>query len=146
MVRALAINSTSFNACQSFAATTMRPMRGSTGKRASCLPSGVRWRPSSKAPNSCNNFTPSFTKRLSGASMKGNSSTGPNFKSCICRMTEARFVRKISASVNSGRPIKSASSYKRIQIPAETRPHRPLRWLALACEMASIGKRCTLER
>src|SRR5260370_16841414 len=33
-----------------------------------------------------------------------------------------------------------------MQIPSEVRPQRPLRWLADACEMASIGSRCTLVR
>ena len=50
----------------------------------------------------------------------------------ICRITAARLVRKISESVNSGRPLKSSSAYRRTQIPGSTRPQRPLRWLALA--------------
>ena len=132
MVSALAISNTSFNACHWLAATTIRPMRGSTGKRASCLPKGVSLPLLLRPPSSCNSLTPSFTKRLSGASMNGNSSTGPRVKSCICKMTDAKLVRKISASVNSGLAIKSASSYRRIQMPAERRPQRPLRWLALA--------------
>src|SRR5450755_4769131 len=33
-----------------------------------------------------------------------------------------------------------------MQIPSEVRPHRPFRWLADACEMGSIGSRCTLVR
>ena len=31
-----------------------------------------------------------------------------------------------------------------MQIPSAVRPQRPLRWLAEACEIGSIGSRCTL--
>ncbi len=78
--------------------------------------------------------------------MKGNFSMSPRPAAVICRMTEARFVRRISASVNSGRPRKSSSLYSRMQMPSDVRPQRPLRWLALACETGSIGSRCTLVR
>lgn len=64
----------------------------------------------------------------------------------IWRMTDARFVRRISASVNSGRARKSSSAYSRMQMPSASRPQRPLRWLALACEMGSMGRRWTLVR
>ena len=33
-----------------------------------------------------------------------------------------------------------------MQMPSEVRPQRPLRWLAEACEIGSIGSRCTLVR
>ena len=33
-----------------------------------------------------------------------------------------------------------------MQIPSATRPHRPARWFALACEIGSMGSRCTLVR
>jgi hypothetical protein len=55
-------------------------------------------------------------------------------------------VRRISASVNSGRALKSSSEYRRMQMPSATRPQRPARWLALAWLIASIGRRCTLVR
>jgi hypothetical protein len=61
-------------------------------------------------------------------------------------MTLARLVRRISGSVNAGRASKSSSEYNRMQMPSATRPQRPLRWLALACEIDSIGSRCTLSR
>ena len=61
-------------------------------------------------------------------------------------MTEARLVRRISGSVNSGRASKSSSLYSRMQMPSATRPQRPLRWLADACETGSIGSRCTFVR
>jgi hypothetical protein len=61
-------------------------------------------------------------------------------------MTLARFVRRISGSVYSGRPAKSSSAYSRMHTPSATRPHRPARWFALACEIGSIGSRCTRER
>jgi hypothetical protein len=61
-------------------------------------------------------------------------------------MTDARFVRRISGSVNSGRASKSSSEYRRMQVPGATRPQRPARWAAEACEIGSIGSRCTLVR
>ena len=64
----------------------------------------------------------------------------------ICRMTDARFVLRISGSVNSGRASKSSSEYSRMQVPGATRPQRPFLWFALACETGSIGNRCSLLR
>ena len=61
-------------------------------------------------------------------------------------MTAARLVRRISGSVNSGRAAKSSSAYSRMQMPSATRPHRPARWFALACEIGSMGSRCTFVR
>ena len=84
--------------------------------------------------------------RGSGGSTNGNLRTSPRRAAAICRMTLARFVRWISGSVNSGRLSKSSSEYSLMQMPSATRPQRPLRWLALACEIASIGRRCTLVR
>ena len=55
-------------------------------------------------------------------------------------------MRRISGSVNSGRPRKSSSLYRRMQTPGATRPQRPARWLAEACEIGSIGSRWTLVR
>ncbi len=78
--------------------------------------------------------------------MNGNLGTSPRPMAAICKMTEARLVRRISGSVNSGRDSKSSSEYSRMQIPSAVRPQRPLRWLAEACEMGSIGSRCTLVR
>ena len=54
--------------------------------------------------------------------------------------------RKISGSVNSGRALKSSSEYSLMATPGASRPHRPERWLALACETGSMGRRCTLVR
>lgn len=53
---------------------------------------------------------PSLMLRLSGGSMKGNLAMSPSPAAVIWRMTEARLVRRISASVNSGRDRKSSSS------------------------------------
>src|ERR1035441_483935 len=61
-------------------------------------------------------------------------------------LAAARVVRRIAGSVNSGRDSKSSSAYSRMQIPSEVRPQRPLRWLAEACEIGSMGSRCTLVR
>ena len=70
----------------------------------------------------------------------------PRSAAAICRITDARLVRRISGSVNSGRPRKSSSSYSRIATPGATRPQRPDRWFADACEIGSIGSRWTLVR
>ena len=83
---------------------------------------------------------------LSGASTKGNAPMAPRSAAVICRITDARLVRRISGSVNSGRAAKSSSSYSRIATPGATRPQRPERWLAEACEMGSIGSRWTFVR
>jgi hypothetical protein len=61
-------------------------------------------------------------------------------------MTAARFVRRISGSVNSGRFSKSCSEYRRIAMPSLVRPDRPERWFAEACEIASIGSRWIFAR
>jgi len=61
-------------------------------------------------------------------------------------MTLARFVRRTSGSVNSGRALKSSSEYSRTQIPSATRPQRPLRWSADAREIGSIGSRWIFSR
>ena len=82
----------------------------------------------------------------SGGSTNGNDSIGPSSAAAICSSTEARLVRRISGSVYGGRPAKSSSSYSRMQTPGATRPHRPARWLAEACEIGSIGSRCTFVR
>ena len=42
--------------------------------------------------------------------------------------------------------MKSSSEYSRIAMPSLVRPLRPERWFADACEIASIGSRCTFER
>lgn len=78
--------------------------------------------------------------------MNGNFSMSPSPAAVIWRMTEARLVRRISGSVNSGRVTKSSSEYSRMQMPSDVRPQRPLRWLALAWEIRSIGSRWTLVR
>lgn len=89
---------------------------------------------------------PSRIARESGGSTKGNFSMSPRPSAVICRMTAARLVRRISGSVNSGRDWKSSSEYSRMQIPSATRPQRPDRWRAEACEIGSIGSRCTFVR
>ena len=78
--------------------------------------------------------------------MNGNASIRPSRSDSICRITAARFVRRISGGVYGSRLLKSASEYSRMQSPGPTRPHRPARWLAEACETGSIGSRCTLLR
>ncbi len=123
----------------------IRAMRGSTGRRAIWRPVSVR-RPSATAFSSSSSLTPSVMARGSGGSTNGKPRTSPSRAAAICRMTLARLVRWISGSVNSGRASKSSSEYSLMQMPSATRPQRPLRWLALACEIASMGSRCTLVR
>ena len=78
--------------------------------------------------------------------MNPNVATSPRFSAIICRITDARWVRTISGSVNSGRDWKSSTEYNRMQMPSLVRPHRPARWVAEACETGSIGSRCTFKR
>ena len=78
--------------------------------------------------------------------MNGNAAMSPSPSAVICRITDARLVRRISGSVYSGRAAKSPSEYSRTQMPGATRPQRPLRWLADAWETGSMGSRCTLVR
>ncbi len=92
------------------ASRIIRPSRGSTGSRDSLRPvsvSLVRPRPGScpgeNAPSSSSSRTPSAMFLDSGGSMNGNSAMSPRSSAAICRMTEARLVRRISGSVNSGR-------------------------------------------
>ncbi|MNK92926.1 hypothetical protein D3C87_1130680 [compost metagenome] len=143
---ALATISTSCKLPSLAASSSMRPMRGSTGNRANWRPSGVSSLLRSTAESSCSRLYPSLMALPSGGSMNGNALTSPRRRCSICKMTAARLVRRISGSVNSGRPRKSSSLYRRTQMPGSTRPHRPLRWLALAWEMASMGRRWTLAR
>ena len=67
----------------------------------------------------------------------------------ICKITDAKLVRNISGSVNSGRDKKSSSEYKRIQIPASTRPQRPttFRNITLASQLnyGNLGEARTLR-
>ena len=55
-------------------------------------------------------------------------------------------MRRISGSVKRGRSSKSSSAYRRMQMPSDVRPQRPLRWSADACEIGSIGSRWTFSR
>ena len=61
-------------------------------------------------------------------------------------ITSASEVRRISGVVNAGRALKSISLYKRMAIPALTRPQRPERCCADACEMGSICNKLILLR
>ena len=62
------------------------------------------------------------------------------------KITPAKDDRKISGSVKRGRPAKSLSSYRRMQMPLATRPQRPARWLAAAWLMGSTSSCSTLLR
>ena len=78
--------------------------------------------------------------------MNGNKLISPKRKAAMRKITDARELRRISGSVNSGRLLKSCSSYKRTQIPLETRPQRPARCLAAAWLIFSICNCSTLAR
>ena len=78
--------------------------------------------------------------------MNGKRCTSPNPSDTICKMTLASEVRRISGSVYSGRASKSSSEYSLIATPLATRPQRPARWFAEACEIGSMGRRCTFVR
>ena len=92
----------------------MRASRGSSGIAASCFPVGVSRRSEvplagTSAPSSSSSATPSLTCRLSGGSRKGNAAMSPRPSAVIDRITDARLVRRISGSVNSGRARKLSS-------------------------------------
>ena len=93
------------------------------------------------APSSSSSTSPSRIARWSGASTNGNRERSPSPMFAIWRMTDARFVRRISGSVKSGRWSKFSSEYRRMQTPGPTRPHRPARWSADAFDTSSIGSR-----
>ena len=78
--------------------------------------------------------------------MNAKSSTAPRRSAFMRRITPASELRKISGSVNFGRPLKPASSYKRMQMPSATRPQRPARWLAAAWLMGSTMSCSTFWR
>ena len=78
--------------------------------------------PPRRAPSSSSSWTPAATLRRSGGSTNGKSAISPSPSEVICRMTLARLVRRISGSVNSGRPSKSSSAYSRIAMPGRDPP------------------------
>ena len=98
------------------------------------------------APSSVSRSSPSFTPRESGGCRNGKSWMSPSPSEIICRMTAARFVRRISGSVYSGLRSKSSSEYNRIAMPGLVRPERPDRCRALAWLIASIGSRWIFDR
>ena len=125
------------------------------GSAASVRPTSVSWvtvppsdETSSSAPSSVSSWTPSRIARVSGGSTNGKRATSSGVLTTpteiICSSTDAREVRRISGSVNSGPPVEVLLEYRRIAMPSATRPDRPLRWLAEACDTGSIGSRCTL--
>ncbi len=94
----------------------IRASRGSTGSSASLRPVGVSRGepplppvPGAIALSSSSSRTPSATFLASGGSTNGKSAIAPRSSAAIRRMTEARLVRRISGSVNSGRARKSSS-------------------------------------
>ena len=70
----------------------------------------------------------------------------PRFSEIICKITADKLVRMISGSVNSGRRMKSASEYRRMQTPGPSRPQRPARWFAAARDTGSTCSISTLLR
>ena len=81
-----------------------------------------------------------------GASRNGKSATSPKCRDIMRNITPASELRNISGSVKRGLPLKSFSSYKRMQIPSATRPQRPARWLAADWLMGSTSNCSTLLR
>ncbi|CPU64913.1 Uncharacterised protein [Mycobacteroides abscessus] len=94
----------------------MRARRGSMGSCARTRPTWVRRvTPSdvARAPSSVRSWTPSRTARVSGGSTNGKRATSSGVSTTpteiIWSSTDARLVRRISGSVNSGREKKSSS-------------------------------------
>ena len=113
---AAVITSTSRRQPSRSASRIIRAIRGSIGSRASLRPIAGEPRtvtascpqPGRSAPSSSSSCTPARTARWSGGSTNGNRSTWPSPSEVICRITLASEVRRISGSVNSGRPSKSS--------------------------------------
>ena len=99
-----------------------RPTSGQRGSR--------RRRRGRSRPARASRSRPSLMPRESGGVRNGNAAMSPSPSEIICRMTAARFVRRISGSVNSGRFSKSSSEYSRMAMPSLVRPERPERWFA----------------
>ena len=127
-------------------ASTTRPSRGSIGIEASDRPTLVSSPFRVTAPSSRSVSYPSRTSFADGCSTKGKESGVPSRSDAICRITLARFDRRISGGVNSGRLANSSASHNRMHSPGAMRPHRPLRWFALDCAIGSTGRRWTRLR
>ena len=69
-----------------------------------------------------------------------------SFSAFIRRMTPASDERSTSGSVKRGRFANSSSPYSRMQTPSATRPQRPARWFAAACDTGSTCSCSTLLR
>ena len=106
-----AITSTSRTHPNRSASITIRPSRGSIGRRASRRPILVSERGSRsrrrrhRARRAAGHRRGS--PRESGGSTNGKRATSPSPIAVICKMTDARLVRRISGSVNSGRGRRS---------------------------------------
>ena len=138
--------------CRS-ASRTIRASRGSIGSAASLRPVGgeplarVGRRSSMRAAAPRAAATPSVIWRESGGSTNGKRAMSPRPSDVICRMTEARLVRRISGSVNSGRDCEVLLGVQpdadAVGDPAAAAG--PLVG-ARPGEIGSIGSRCTLVR
>ena len=123
------------------------PMRGSSGRRASSRPSGVSVRASSTAPSSCEQLVAvgdrarrrrlEERKRVDVARGRAPPCAGsPTRASCA-----GSRARCIAAALRS-----PPRAYRRTQMPSCTRPHRPARCCAAACEIFSICSSVVLLR
>ena len=143
---ALAMTSASARQPSSRAASTMRPMRGSSGSRASSRPS-ARQR----------------AARIDGAELlqqlvavgdrarRRRLEEGKRVDVAELERRHAQDHRRERAAQDlrvgvSGRAAKSSSPYRRTQMPSCTRPQRPARWFAAACETFSICSSVVLLR
>ena len=92
----------------SSAATIIRASCGSSGSCAIVRPTGVRPRPVVSAARRTEFVQQGQHRRRpageSGGSRNGNVAMSPRSRSAICSSTEASEVRRISGSVNTGRP------------------------------------------
>ena len=73
-------------------------------------------------------------------------SMSPSCSAAICRITAARLVRRISGSVNRGRDVEVLLGVQPDAHAGRDAPERPARCAAEACEIGSIGSRCTFVR
>ena len=121
-------------------------VEGQPREPASGLGERSRRLPGWSAPSSRSSATPSEMLRASGGSTNGKPAISPRPSAAICRITDARLVRRISGSVNSGRASKSLLGVEPDADAVGDAAAPAGRWFADACEIGSIGRRCTLSR
>mmetsp|Transcript_35449 Transcript_35449/g.89727 ORF Transcript_35449/g.89727 Transcript_35449/m.89727 type:complete len:343 (+) Transcript_35449:349-1377(+) len=122
--------------CMLAAASSTLPYMGSTGRRPSGTPTCLVSAPlaGSSAPSASSSSSARMMAARGGGSKKSKPSTSLTPSALSCSTTDARLVRRISGGVAGGSSPKDASVYRRYALPGASRPARPLRCRACACD------------